>query len=58
MATKPLVPAAKIGDTGEAAERGFAAWKQGKVMRGLAQAKDRAALIPADKVWRELGLEP
>jgi hypothetical protein len=34
-----------------------AEWKHGKVMRGLAQAKDRKSLIPAKRVWRNLGLE-
>ena len=57
MAAQASVPPEKVADTGDAAVRGHAAWKRAKVQRGLAQAEDRASLIPADKVWRELGLE-
>jgi hypothetical protein len=57
MATKPAVPAAKIADTGETAQRGHAAWKRGKVLRGIEQAENRDGLIPSNQVWRKLGLE-
>ena len=57
MATKVVPPTHKIAGTGETPERGHAAWKRAKIERGLAQAEDRASLIPADKVWRDLGLE-
>jgi hypothetical protein len=46
-----------IADTDEPSAPRHAEWKQAKVKRGLEQANDRASLIPADKVWRDLGLE-
>ena len=57
MATKASPPAHKIADTGETSEHGHAVWKLAKVERGLAQTEDRASLIPAEKVWHDLGLE-
>ena len=57
MAIKVAPPVHKIADTGETLERGHAAWKHAKIERGLAQAEDRASLIPAGSVWRDLGLE-
>jgi hypothetical protein len=57
MATKASPPAHKIADTDEPAERGHAAWARMKIERGLEQSKDRTSLIPAEKVWRDLGLE-
>ena len=57
MATEAAPPTHKIADTGETPEHGHAAWKRAKIERGLAQAGDRASLIPAEKVWRDLGLE-
>ncbi len=54
MATKASVPPEKVSDTGDVPVRGHAAWKRAKVQSGLAQSEDRASLIPADKVWREL----
>ena len=35
----------------------FQAWKEAKVKQGLAEAEDRSKLIPAHKVWEDLGLE-
>lgn len=46
-----------IADTDESVAPGHAAWKRVKVERGPEQANDRVSLIPADKVWRDLGLE-
>ena len=46
-----------IVDSDEPVAPGHAAWKQAKVKRGLEQTNDRASLIPADKVWCDLGLE-
>ena len=57
MATKAASPDHKIADTGEPVEPGHAEWKRGKVMRGLEQSKDRDSMIPAERVWRNLGLE-
>ena len=57
MATKVAPPTNKIADTGVTPEHGHAAWKRAKIERGLAQAEDRASLIPAEQVWRDLGLE-
>jgi len=45
----------KIAEEGGPAERGHEAFKRAKVERGLAEAKDRAAMIPAERVWRDLG---
>lgn len=47
----------KIRETDEAPEPGYAAWKKRKIERGLEQARNRDSLIPADEVWRKLGLE-
>jgi hypothetical protein len=38
-------------------EPGYDAWKRAKIERALASSKDRRNLIPAEQVWRELGLE-
>ena len=35
----------------------YLAWKETKIREGLEQAKDRSKMIPAHKVWAELGLE-
>lgn len=50
-------PAGKVATTGEAPEHGHAVWLRAKVERGLAQARDRDAMIPAAQLLRELGLE-
>lgn len=57
MVTKALPPEHKTADTGEPVESGHAKWKREKIAIGLEQAKDRDAMIPAERVWRELGLE-
>lgn len=35
----------------------YLAWKEAKVKKALAEAEDRSKLIPAHKVWEDLGLE-
>ncbi len=50
-------PADKIAEVPGAPERGYAAWKRTKVERGLDQARDREAMIPATQLLRDLGLE-
>ena len=35
----------------------YLAWKKAKIEKGLAEAQDRTKLIPAHKVWEDLGLE-
>ena len=45
-------PAAKASDDPE-----YAAFKDAKVKRGLAQSRDRKGLLPAHKGWERLGLE-
>lgn len=57
MATIPASTDNKVADTGEPIEPGHAEWKREKVVRGLEQAKNRDSLIPAERVWRNLGLE-
>jgi hypothetical protein len=56
MRTKASPALHNIDDSDEPIASGHAAWKQAKVKRGLEQANDRASLIPADKVWRDLGI--
>lgn len=58
MTSKVVSSPAKVADAQAPAEKGYAAWKRAKVERGLIQAKDREALIPAQQVWREFDLEP
>jgi hypothetical protein len=57
MKVAAVPPTHNTADSNEPVVFGHAAWKQAKVKRGLEQANDRASLIPADKVWRDLGLE-
>ena len=45
-----------IADDGGVAEPGRAAWKRAKVERGLAQSRDRAAMIPIEQAWRVLSI--
>lgn len=40
----------------EAQEPGYAEWKRAKIERVLTHSKDRAAMIPAERIWRDLGL--
>lgn len=35
---------------------GYAAWKRAKIERGLAQSRDRATMIAAEQVLRDLKL--
>lgn len=51
------IPAEKIEADGAAVEPGYRAWKREKIERAKAQAGDRASMIPAEQVWRDLGLE-
>ena len=51
------VPADKLAEDAGPAERGHAAWQRVKIERGMAQSKDRAAMIPVEQVWRDLKLE-
>ena len=57
MKARTAPPEHKVTETGEAPERGYAAWKRAKIERALTQAEDRDSLIPAEKIWRDLGLE-
>ena len=49
---KHLAPAGQPSNDPE-----YLAHKQAKVKKGLAEAEDRSKLIPAHKVWEDLGLE-
>ncbi|MBN8814022.1 MAG: stability determinant [Sphingomonas sp.] len=54
---KPKAPLAdKLDDDIGVTEPGYDAWKRAKVERGLAQAKNRAAMIPAEQVLDTLKL--
>ena len=57
MATKSASPEFKTAEIGEPTELGHSKWKREKVARGLEQAKDRDSMTPAERVWRNLGLE-
>ena len=58
MCMRPDVPLReKISDVDGPKDHGYDAWKRAKVERALAQSQDRSSMIPAEKVWRELGLE-
>ncbi|MFQ5562066.1 MAG: hypothetical protein ACE5FO_00710 [Parvularculaceae bacterium] len=35
----------------------YLAWKKAKIRKALKEAEDRSKMIPAHKVWEELGLE-
>ncbi|WP_203310239.1 hypothetical protein [Sphingomonas beigongshangi] len=37
----------------DARDGGYAAWKRAKIERGLAQCRDRSAMIPADAIVTE-----
>ncbi|MET0363428.1 MAG: hypothetical protein ABW169_02125 [Sphingobium sp.] len=47
----------KLHEAGGAPERGYAAWKRAKIEAALEQSRDRDAMIPADKLLRDLGIE-
>jgi hypothetical protein len=46
-----------LTDGDDVSETGYVAYKKQKIERGLEQVKVRSTLIPADQVWRNLGLE-
>ena len=52
-----LDPRDKVAEGEGPAETGHAAWKRAKVERGLAQTKDRDAMIPAKRILRDFKLE-
>lgn len=55
---KPTLPnREKLQAAGGAPDACYAAWKQAKIKKGLAQSADRAAIIPIEQVWRDLKLE-
>jgi hypothetical protein len=55
---KPIaIPAEKVAEQDGPTEPGYAAWERAKIERGLAQSRDRAAMIPVEQVWRDLKLE-
>ena len=56
MASKVL-PGDKISDASPVGGADHAAWKRAKIENGLTQSADRSQMIPAEEVWRKLGLE-
>lgn len=55
---KPIAdPRLKTDETDGPVERGYDAWKRAKIERGLAQAQDRAAMIPVEQMLADLKLE-
>jgi hypothetical protein len=57
MTVKAYPETEKLSEHDGPVARGYASWKRSKVETGLAQSKKREDMIPADTVWRELGLE-
>jgi hypothetical protein len=57
MKAKVFPDPEKLADQKGSLEHGYVAWKRGKIEAGLQQSQSRDAMIAADKVWRELGLE-
>jgi hypothetical protein len=57
MSAKSKVPAWLISDADGPKASGYEEWKRQKILKGLEQSKDRSKMIPAEQVWRELGLE-
>ncbi|WP_165954429.1 hypothetical protein [Sphingomonas sp. AAP5] len=51
------IPADKVSEQAGVLDPGYAAWERAKIGRGLAQSRDRAAMIPVEQVWRDLKLE-
>ena len=47
----------KLKEDAGAVERGYTAWKRAKIERGLAESRDRDAMIPVEQVLRDLSLE-
>ena len=47
----------KVSDVPGPKDEGYDAWKRAKIERALAECENRANMIPAEQVWRELGLE-
>lgn len=35
----------------------YLAWKERKILEALEESKDRSKMIPAERVWKELGVE-
>ena len=55
---KPIAdPRLKTDETDGPVERGYDAWKRAKIERGLAQAQDRAVMIPVEQILADLKLE-
>lgn len=52
---KPVVDEQeKRDDTGGSPERSYDAWKRAKIERGLAQSRDHSAMIPVERILRDL----
>jgi hypothetical protein len=50
-------PDEKLAEQGGAIERGHDVSQRIKIERGLAQAQDRATLIPIDRILHDFGIE-
>lgn len=47
----------KLDAQGGSPEADYGVWKRAKIEVGMAQAKDRAAMIPAEHIWSDLQLD-
>jgi hypothetical protein len=52
-----VTPAEKAAEQEGVPELGYATWERAKIERGLAQSRDRTAMISVEQVWRDLKLE-
>lgn len=52
-----IAPDEKLAEDGPVAEVGYDAWARAKIERGMAQARDRDAMIPVEQVLRDLSLD-
>ncbi len=56
MNSRPA-PSADVPKADAEQEPGYAEWKRTKIEKAIAQADKGDEMIPADRVWRDLGLE-
>jgi mannose-1-phosphate guanylyltransferase len=54
---KPTLPVSIPETSLQTKDAAYEAWKDRKINKALQQSQDRASMIEADKVWKDLGLE-
>jgi hypothetical protein len=53
----PLTPDELLRESDAVPEPGYEEWARAKIEQALIEARDPDLMIPAEEVWRELGLE-